>query len=78
MQWNLCMKNRVKKVQHQNTKNQTVIIIFPRYRTYLLICCVFHLKNDDTVLNALEIVEYHETTPVSEQFKWNDEKEKKS
>ena len=37
----------------------------------------FHLKNDDTVLNALEIVEYHETTPVSEQFKWNDEKEKK-
>ena len=65
------MKNRVTKVQHQNTKNQTVILIFPGYRTYLLICCVIHLKNDDTVLNTLIIVKYHETTPGSEQRVWN-------
>ena len=73
MQWNLCMNNRVKKVQHQNTKNQTVISIFPGYCIYLLICCVFHLKNDDTVLNELTICKYHETTHGSEQREWNDE-----
>ena len=32
------MKSRVTKVQHQNTKNQTVILIFPISCTYLLIC----------------------------------------
>ena len=26
------MKNRVTKVQHQNTKKQKVILIFPQYR----------------------------------------------
>ena len=69
MQWNLCTRNCVTKVQHQNTKNKTVILIFLRYRTYLLICCIFHLKNDDTVLNVLTIGKYHETTPGTEQRK---------
>ena len=41
---NLCMKNCVTKVQHQNTKNWTVILIFTRYRTYLLVCCVIYLN----------------------------------
>ena len=67
------MKNCVTKVQHQNTKNQTVILIFPRYRTYLLICCVIYLKNDDTVLNALTICKYHVTTHGSEQRKRDNE-----
>ena len=66
------MKNRVTKVQHQNTKNQRVILIFPRYCTYPLICCVFYLKNDDTVRNALTICKYLETTHGSDQLKWND------
>ena len=44
-------------------KKQTVILIFPIYRTYLFMCCVFHLKNDDTLLIALIIGKYHETTP---------------
>ena len=61
------MNNRVTQIQHQNTNNQTVILIFPRYCTYLLICCVFHLKNDDTVIIALKIGKYHETTPGTEQ-----------
>ena len=65
------MKNRVTKVQHQNTKYQTLILIFPRYHTYLFICCVFHLKNDYTVLNALAMGKYHETTPGIEQSKRN-------
>ena len=38
------MKNCVNKFQHQNTKNRTVILIFPIYRTYLFICCVIYLK----------------------------------
>ena len=66
------MHNLVTKVQYQNTKNQTVILILPRYHTYLLICCVFYLKNDDTVLNELTICNYHETTQGSEHHEWND------
>ena len=58
------MKNRVTKVQHQNTKNQTVILIFLKYRTYLLIRCVFYLENDDTLINALTICKYHEKPMV--------------
>ena len=38
------MKNRATKVQHKNTKNQTVILIFPISCTYLLICCIIYLK----------------------------------
>ena len=38
------MKNRVAKVQHQNTKSWTVILIFPISCTYLMICCVIYLK----------------------------------
>ena len=49
------MLNLVTKVQHQNSKNQTVILIFPINPTYILICCVLHLKNDDTVPNAPKI-----------------------
>ena len=49
------MNNRATKVEHQNMKNQTVILIFPKYCTYLLICFVFRLKNGDTVLNSLTI-----------------------
>ena len=63
------MKNRVTTVQHKNTKNQTVILIFPRYCTYLLIFYVFQLKNDDTVLNESTIGKYHETAPGTEQRK---------
>ena len=55
------MKNCVTKVQHQNTKNQTVILILPRYHTYLSICCVFTWKNDDTVPNATTINKFLET-----------------
>ena len=36
--------NCVNKVQHQNTKNRTVLLVFPGYWTYLLICCVIYLK----------------------------------
>ena len=61
------MKNRVTKVQHQNTKNQTVILMFPRYRTYLLIYCVFDLNNYYNVCNALTIGKYLETNRGSEQ-----------
>ena len=66
------MKNRVKNFQHQNTKNQTVILIFTRYTTYLLICCVFHLKNDDTVPNEPTINKFIEMTSGSELRKWYD------
>ena len=38
------MKTFVTKVQHQNTKKLTVILIFPRSCTYLLVCCVIYLK----------------------------------
>ena len=38
------MKNCVTKFQHQNKKNRTVILIFPRYRTYLFICCFIYLN----------------------------------
>ena len=38
------MKNRVTRVWHQNTKNQTVILIFTKSCPYLLICCVICLK----------------------------------
>ena len=58
------------KFQHQNTKNQTVILIFPRNPTYILICCVFHLKNDDTVPNAPTINNFLETTSGSEMCEW--------
>ena len=63
------MNNCVTKVQHQNTKNQKAILKFPRYRTYLLIYCVFTLKNDDTVLNALTIDRFLENTSGSELSK---------
>ena len=60
------MYNRVTKFQYLNTKNQTVILIFPRYPTNLLICCVFHLKNDGTVPNVPTINKFLETTSGSE------------
>ena len=66
------MKNRVTKFQHQNTKNQTVILIFPIYHTYLLICCVFHLKNDDTFPNSPTINKFLEMTSGSELREWYD------
>ena len=66
------MYNCVTKIQHQNTKNQTVILIFPRYHTYLLICCVFHLKNDDTVPNSPTINKFFETTSGLELREWYD------
>ena len=64
------MKNSVTNVQHQNTKNKTVILICPRYSTYLLICFVFHFKNDDTMPNAATINKFLETTSCSELRKW--------
>ena len=54
-------------------KNLTVILVFPRYYTYLLICCVFHLKNYDMVINSLTIRKYNKKTPGSEQQKRNNE-----
>ena len=36
-------ENCVTKAQYQNTKNLTLILIFPRYRTNLFICCVIYL-----------------------------------
>ena len=53
------------KSSTSNTKNQTVILIFPRYPTYFLICCVFQLKNDDTVPNGPTINRFLETTSGS-------------
>ena len=35
----LCYKSSTSKYE-----NKTVILIFPRYPTYLLICCVFSLE----------------------------------
>ena len=67
------MKNHVTKCQHKNAKNQTVILILPIYFTYLFICCIFFLKNDDNVCNALTICKYLETIHGSEQSEWNDE-----
>ena len=64
------MKNRITKFQHQNTKNQTVILIFPRYHTYLLTCCVFTWKNDNTVPNVPTINRFLETTSGSELCEW--------
>ena len=66
------MQNSFTKVQHQKTKNQTVILIFTRYTTYLLICCVFQLKKDDTVPDAPKINKFFETTSGSELRKWFD------
>ena len=66
------MKNCVAKIQHQNTKNKTVILMFPSYRNYLLIS-FFSLTYDDTVCNALKISKYLETNRGSEKRKWNDE-----
>ena len=40
----LCMKNCVTKLQHLKTINWTVILIFPRYCTHLLIFCDIHPK----------------------------------
>ena len=66
------MYNCVTKVQHQKKKNQTVILIFPRYHTYLLICFVFCLKNGDTVPNAPTINKFLETASGSELREWHD------
>ena len=38
------MKNCVTKVQHQNNKNQTGILILPGYRNYPLVFCVEELN----------------------------------
>ena len=38
------MKNRVTKVQYKKRINRTVILIFTRYCTYLLICCAIYSK----------------------------------
>ena len=73
MQRNLCMKSFITKVQHQNTKNQTVILTYKMYFTYLVICCDFYLENDDIGFNAAIIRKYQETTHASEQREWNDE-----
>ena len=37
-------ENCATKVQHQKTKNRTVILIFPKYCTYLFICGDIHSK----------------------------------
>ena len=66
------MKNRVTTFQHQNTKNQTVILIFQRYRPYLLICCVIYLNILLHCANALTLGKYLETTRGSEQREWYD------
>ena len=61
------MKNCATKVQHQNTKIRTVILIFPRYHTHLLICCVLFTRvYYDNVKNALTIGEYLESNLGSE------------
>ena len=41
---NICMKNCVTKVKHLKTRNRTVMLILPRYCTYLLMCCAIHSK----------------------------------
>ena len=66
------MYNRVTTYQYQNTKNQKVILKFTRYSTYLLICLVFHLKNDDTVPNAATINKFLVTNSCSELREWFD------
>ena len=40
---NLCMKNCVTTFQHLKTRDQTEMLIFPRYHTYLLICYAIDL-----------------------------------
>ena len=37
-----CTKDCVTKFQHKKTRNLTIMLRFPRYRTYLLICCAIH------------------------------------
>ena len=51
----LCYNISTSKYEKSNS-----IINIPRYRTYLLICCVLHLKNIDTVPNAPLINEFLE------------------
>ena len=61
----MCILNRLTKVQHQNTTNQTVIWIFIRYPTNLLIRYVSNLKNHDTFPNEPTIKTFLETTSGS-------------
>ena len=53
-------------------KNQTIILIFPRCTTYLLICCISHLKNNDTVPNEQKINKFIEMTSDSKLHKCYD------
>ena len=66
------MCNLVTTFQYQNTKNQTVILKFTRYPTYLLICCCFHKNNHYNVLNAATINKFLKTASCSELRKWFD------
>ena len=63
-----CYKSSTSKYEKSNSN----ILIFPRYCAYLLICCIFYLKNDYTVHNALTIYKYLKTNHGSEQREWND------
>ena len=38
------MKNCVTKFQHLKTRNRALMLIFPTYSTYLLICCDIYPK----------------------------------
>ena len=58
------------KISTSKYENPKVRLIFPRYCTYLLMCCVIYLKNDDTVPNAPTINRFLETTSGSELREW--------
>ena len=57
------MQNCVTTFQYKNTKNLKVILKFPKYPTYLVIC--FSLQNDDTVPNAATVNKFLETISCS-------------
>ena len=64
----LCYKSSTSKYQ---ISNSNINILKISHLTFDMLC-VFTWKNDDTVLNALTICKYHETTHGTEQRKWND------
>ena len=61
MHGKLCYKSSILK-----TKNRTVILLFARYRTDLLICCAIHSNYYGTVQNVLKIGYNLKTTCGSE------------
>ena len=67
------MKNCVTKVQHQNKKNQTVILILQDIALTFWYIVLLTWIYDDTVQNSLTIGKYLETTCSSELSKWYDE-----